>query len=602
MMKFKFIFLCLFWVFTTPTLSAWATENPFALHLEVYTTQNQDPPAIAVLTLTPKEGWHSYGNIQGPSGFPTTIQGNLNEQSLRAFYPQPTPGPDPMDPTLMVDLYMGTTSFFLTIPSQEAKDLQVTFEALLCSNTACWPVHEKLSLRLPALDSLATAESQPWYKDFLQAQSYSDLHVDTRDHAGLSSKDSNPPKRNFQPHYFSPGLEVKTFSKAAGLAFLAGLILNFMPCVLPVITLKLRSFIPTVNQITAHQRQAFTMHNIWFALGMMIYFLILAIIISATGMVWGQIFQKPEAIVALTAIVFALSLSLFGIYDLPLIDLKAKVQTTKHHPRLESFTTGMLATILATPCSGPFLGGVLAWALIQPPEIIALILSCVGLGMASPYLVMAMFPDMYKFLPTPGAWTIHLEHFLGFLLAGTCVYLMSLLPVSLYVKMLILLWIIALGAWIWGKGTNLSQSRKKRWAIRSNVLAAIVLSVLLLFRSGQETNPWTPFDWTHFENQLGQEHMIVEFTADWCPNCKFLEKTVLTPKRSAELAKKYDAKLYQVDLTRHDPSLMALLESLGSKSIPILAIFSKENPETPLVLRDLFTSGQLHTALEKELN
>jgi thiol:disulfide interchange protein DsbD len=104
-----------------------------------------------------------------------------------------------------------------------------------------------------------------------------------------------------------------------------------------------------------------------------------------------------------------------------------------------------------------------------------------------------------------------------------------------------------------------------------------------------------------FETLRGQENLILDFTADWCPNCKFLEKTVLTPEKSAAFAKEHDAILMRVDLTRHDPELMALLESLGSKSIPILAIFPKDNPDSPLVLRDLFTGGQLKEALDQEL-
>jgi thiol:disulfide interchange protein DsbD len=104
-----------------------------------------------------------------------------------------------------------------------------------------------------------------------------------------------------------------------------------------------------------------------------------------------------------------------------------------------------------------------------------------------------------------------------------------------------------------------------------------------------------------FEKLLGQENLILDFTADWCPNCKFLEKTVLAPENSARIAEDHDAILLRVDLTRHEPELMALLESLGSKSIPILAIFSKDRPDSPLVLRDLFTGGQLDEALESEL-
>ena len=594
----RFFLICLVLLTLTSPAGARADE-PYRISLQAYRTDNVEAPVLAVLTLTPSPEWHAYGYIQGPSGFPTEIRATRDGQVLSPLYPPPTPGPDPLDPSLIVELYDGPTPFFIPLTDGPAT-VVVGLKALLCSSTTCQPIKEELELVITTAKALPPAEEQDWWPRFVQAAPGPDSGL------GLEPVTSGevaqtPAARALSPRYFSPGLEVHTLSKAAALAFLAGLILNFMPCVLPVITLKLRSFIPAADSVPKSQRLAFRTHNLFFALGMMLYFLILAGIIAVTGMAWGQIFQEPAAIITLTAIVFALCLSLFGVYDLPLIDLKGKAKGVVHHPRLESFTTGILATILATPCSGPFLGGVLAWALIQPPDIIALVLSCIGLGMASPYLAMALFPGLYRFLPKPGAWTLHLERILGFLLAATCVYLFGLLPTSEYVNMLILLWTIALSAWIWGKWTSLSQDRTRRWSIRGIAVALVVLAAAFLFRPEGHPDPWKNFDMQQFETLRGQENLILDFTADWCPNCKFLEKTVLTPEKSAAFAKEHDAILMRVDLTRHDPELMALLESLGSKSIPILAIFPKGNPDSPLVLRDLFTGGQLKEALDQEL-
>ncbi|MBE1424801.1 thiol:disulfide interchange protein DsbD [Desulfomicrobium macestii] len=594
----RFFLICLV-LLTLASPAGARAEEPYRISLQAYRTDNVEAPVLAVLTLTPSPDWHAYGYIQGPSGFPTEIRATRDGQVISPLYPPPTPGPDPLDPSLIVELYDGPTPFFIPLPDGPAT-VVVGIKALLCSSTTCQPIKEELELVITTAKALPPAEEQDWWPRFVQAAPGPDSGL------GLEPVTSGevaqtPAARALSPRYFSPGLEVHTLSKAAALAFLAGLILNFMPCVLPVITLKLRSFIPAADSVPKSQRLAFRTHNLFFALGMMLYFLILAGIIAVTGMAWGQIFQEPAAIITLTAIVFALCLSLFGVYDLPLIDLKGKAKGVVHHPRLESFTTGILATILATPCSGPFLGGVLAWALIQPPDIIALVLSCIGLGMASPYLAMALFPGLYRFLPKPGAWTLHLERILGFLLAATCVYLFGLLPTSEYVNVLILLWTIALSAWIWGKWTSLSQSRTRRWSIRGIAVALVVLAAAFLFRPEGHPDPWKNFDMQQFETLRGQENLILDFTADWCPNCKFLEKTVLTPEKSAAFAKEHDAILMRVDLTRHDPELMALLESLGSKSIPILAIFPKGNPDSPLVLRDLFTGGQLKEALDQEL-
>lgn len=573
--------------------------DSYALRLEAFRTDDPASPALAVLTLTAEPGWHVYGNIQGPSGFPTVITATDGDNRLAVLYPPPTPGPDPLDPSLTVDLYDGATPFFVPLAALPA-NLKVGVKALLCSSTSCQPIQESLGLTVSDTATLPRAEDQAWWPRFGLAAP--ETEPDPNDTIAAETAAPAPAVEIlFTPRYFAPGLEVQTLSKAAVLAFLAGLVLNFMPCVLPVITLKLRSFIPTVDSVPRNQRQAFRAHNLFFALGMMLYFLILAGVIAVTGMAWGQIFQQPGAIIALTAIVFALSLSLFGVYDLPLVDLKGTARGVAHHPRLESFTTGVLATVLATPCSGPFLGGVLAWALIQPPKIIAVVLSCIGLGMASPYLAMAMFPGLYRLLPRPGTWTMHLERILGFLLAATCVYLFGLLPTSAYLSVLVLLWTIALAAWMWGQWTHLGQSRGKRWSVRGTGLVLVGLAAFFLFRPQTHADPWQHFEMARFRTLLGQENLILDFTADWCPNCKFLEKTVLTPENSLRLAQEHDAILLRVDLTRHDPELMDLLGSLGSKSIPVLAIIPKNRPDSPLVLRDLFTNGQLEDALKAEL-
>ena len=579
--------------------------GPYEVSLRAFRTDDPRVPVLGVVTLVPGPEWHAYGNVQGPSGFPTTVTAEADGVALQALYPRAEPGPDPIEQSLTVELYNGPTPFFLPAAAAPAR-ITARINALLCSATTCQPLREDLELAVTNPASLPRAENQEWWPRYLLSvpgapETPADASSGTPSDASTSDAAPSPPSASFKPRYFAPGLEVHTLSKAAGLAFLAGLILNFMPCVLPVITLKLRSFIPVASGMPMQQRQAFRAHNLFFALGMMLYFLILAGIIASTGMAWGQIFQQPGAIITLTAVVFALCLSLFGVYDLPLIDLKGKATGVRHNPRLESFTTGILATVLATPCSGPFLGGVLAWALIQPPKIIALVLSCIGLGMASPYLAMALLPGLYRLLPTPGAWTVHLERILGFLLAGTCVYLFGLLPTSEYLSVLILLWVIALAAWMWGKLTGLNQTALRRWGIRALGVALVAAVAVYQLRPSEHRDTWQNFERARFDSLLGRENLILDFTADWCPNCKFLEKTVLRPENSARIAGEYDATLLRVDLTHHDPELMALLESLGSKSIPVLAIFSKDRPDSPLVLRDLFTSGQLEEALKAEL-
>ncbi|NCC25287.1 MAG: protein-disulfide reductase [Deltaproteobacteria bacterium] len=580
-------------------------EIPVSLALEVFRMDpvpESGPPIVAVLWIDPDSGWHTYANDPGPGGFPTVVTARLEPDGLDIvpIYPSGQRKPEVYDSSILSNVFEGRTPVFLPIPvvPEDGIELRAQIRMLMCTSTTCLPVEEEVALNLgQPYFSLAVAQGQDWWPVWERSAPGVEKRPDGFSETDAPRETIDPTALNIEPRFFSPGLEVRSMGKAAVFAFLAGLILNFMPCVLPVITLKLRSFIPVVEGSQTRQMRSFREHNLFFALGMLIYFIILAVVIAMTGMAWGEIFQQPVAILVLAAVIFALGLSLFGVYNLPIIDLKAGAS---HHPRIESLFTGMLATILATPCSGPFLGGVLAWALIQPPTVIATVLFCIGLGMASPYMTMAVFPGMYRFLPRPGNWTVHLERILGFVLMATCVYLVGLLPSEDIVEVLILFLAIALGAWMWGNWTSLAQSAFKRWTIRGAALLMVVLTVFVLFRPEPMGQAWRPFTTQEFLDRLGRERIVLDFTADWCPNCKFLEKAVLTPGRRAEWERRYGAIFYQIDLTRENDAGSELLAMLGSRSIPVVALFSEDRPKSPLVLRDLFTTGQIEEALAAE--
>jgi thiol:disulfide interchange protein DsbD len=483
----------------------------------------------------------------------------------------------------------------------------------MCSSGRCRPVNTSTEFKLDNYDpkDLAQASAQDWWSKW-QAAVTLKAEPPSPDAGPLQeaepapagqTKSVAPEKLNLNPQYFSPGMEVEGLAKAILFAVLAGLILNFMPCVLPVISLKLRSLFPGPEQKDMQEhKKRFRLHNLFFALGILIYFLVLATIIAITEMAWGQIFQNPIAVLILATIVFILSLSLLDVFNLPVIDLKGSSHQSSNY-KLEALSTGVLATLLATPCSGPFLGGVLAWGLLQPPLVIATVLTFVGVGMALPYLIMVVYPSFVHIFTRPGNWMIHLERIVAFLLIATCIYLLSLLPPEYYLKALILLWTAGLGAWIWGQWTNLSQSAARRWGIRS-------ISILLILAAGfYAASPpappekvWQEFEMQTFRQQLGQKPLLVEFTANWCPNCKLLEKTVLKEEAVKKLKEQYSLQAIKVDLSYRSPKGMGLLKELGSQSIPLLAIFpAGKESSNPVVIRDLFSEEDLHMALEKAL-
>ena len=402
------------------------------------------------------------------------------------------------------------------------------------------------------------------------------------------------------PKYFSVDLEVGGLAKAILFGLIAGLILNFMPCVLPVISLKLSSLMAVSGMEDKRKRtRHFREHNLFFSLGILGYFLILGALFGLVDLAWGQLFQQAGAMMVLMALVFALGLSLFGVFDLPVLDLKTGIDTSKR-PRLQALFTGLLATLLATPCSGPFLGGVLGWTLNRPPETVILVFFSIGLGMALPYIIMIIFPGLVNLFPKPGGWNLHLERAVGFFLMATALYLFTILPDSYEVRALVLLWCVGLASWIWGKWTTLSDSRRKRFSIRALALAVALGAGAYAVSTPSPMAQWEPFSQQRFRQELGKRPMMIDFTADWCPNCKFLEMTVLTPKTLTSLRQAHDLVLLQADMTQSNPAAETLLRKLGSNSIPVVALFPAGDANSaPMVLRDLFTTSQLRKALEQ---
>lgn len=246
------------------------------------------------------------------------------------------------------------------------------------------------------------------------------------------------------------------------MAFVAGFILNFMPCVLPVIGLKVMAFV----QQAGDSRARTFMLNVWYSLGLMSVFLILATLSVFMGLSWGEQFSSVTFNVILTAVVFAFALSFVGVWEIPIPGFvgsgKVGGLATKEGAS-GAFFKGVLTTILATPCSGPLLGSALTWAVLQPPAIAYAGFACVGLGMASPYLLIGAFPQLVSFLPKPGAWMDTFKNIMGFVLLGTVIFLLTFIPIPYVVPTVALM--MGLWAAFWWIGrVPLTESLDKKAA------------------------------------------------------------------------------------------------------------------------------------------
>lgn len=651
---------------------AFATQPntlPVNFRTEVFRTGSPLPAAtgatangtgiLIVVWIEPQEGYHFYANDPGDSGRPTDLVPAAPGRDMTLLYPAGIAAKDVFDPAATVMIHETATPFFIHLPDGgTAGSLPFAARLLLCSDSNCWPVHEKLTAEWNEENTpLAAAETQVWWPTLARYTAKPALQSETAavktgtDAAALaqelgvslpssgtktlgqatglntgaaSSATSITPSiptsvavplkktqgthspffspdsgYSLSPRYHMQSLEVTTIGAAIFFGLLAGFILNFMPCVLPVISLKLSSLVSASGIIDEHRRMAsFREHNIWFALGIMVWFIMLAAIFSAAGTAWGQLFQDERLVTGLMLLMFALGLSTFGIFELPMLALHGS--TAQQSGKWSAFSTGLLATLLATPCSGPFLGGVLGWAFLQPPLVLAAILLAVGAGMALPYAGMAIFPGLVRLFPKPGNWTVVLQRVVGFFLMGTTGYLLTILPADNLPFLLALLWVTALAAWLWGTFADFNAPRGRRWLVRSLCVALIALPLVYDSTPTTQSIPWKTFRQEQFLSSLGKENMLVDFTADWCPNCKILESTVLTADNRARWAKEYGITYVKVDLTRHNEEGQALLKALGSQSIPVVALFPRgDRAGRPLVLRDLFTTELAESALKE---
>lgn len=569
--------------------------------------------------------YHAYANTPGETGKPTQLDVVLeNEGVLPALYPAGIEKPDIYDPAVKVRVYNGHTGIIVILPDYSGGKLYAgTLDMLLCSSRHCLPVKTQFTGHVPtSLSPLADVAWRDAAENLLERQGDSS--------GALSLEKGTPPpplqsgqpeeKReektggqkeenaapieetdgfdlDLTPQYADENVEIYSLGNALLMGLLAGLLLNAMPCVLPVLTLKVSGLLLMGNLDDRQKLRSFRAHNICFAAGIMTLFTVLALLLGLADMMWGQLYQSQAVLLVLLLLVFLMGLSMLGVFTLPAFDLRLGANTA--NPMLQSYLTGLVSTFLATPCSGPLLGGVLAWAFIQPLPVLMAVFWSVGLGMGLPYIAFSIWPRLAHLLPRPGAWMHIFERILGFLLLGTALYLLSILPRDKHIHILIVLLVTAFGAWLWGSYCSLDAPLWRRRTGNALALLFLAGSIFWALQSPPPAPQWQKFSPETFARDIGRKPMLVEFTADWCPNCKFLEASLLGTKKMGDWQRKYGFELIKVDLTAPNPYAEKLLAQLGSRSIPLTALFPEgQAARKPLVLRDIYGEKTLQDALK----
>ena len=400
-------------------------------------------------------------------------------------------------------------------------------------------------------------------------------------------------------------------------AFAGGVILNVMPCVLPVLTMKVFHVIEQSNQTPQQTR----MHGVAYTGGIIVSFIAFAAIVialraSGERLGWGMQFQSPAFVATLCALIFAFGLNALGVFE-----IAVSVQGGGSGEGYSgSFINGILASIMSTPCSAPFLGSAASFALgagsVWWQTLLMFIL--IGLGLAFPFLIISFVPAVAKLLPRPGAWMETFKKMMGFTLMAAAIWLFGVLQAQ--VKPDSALWflgfLLVLGVALWGieHWGGLIHSLQRRLSVRAIAVAVVAVSgwqMIHLEKASASTAATASssnevvlddhINWAGFNScRVASEHrrkrpVFMDFTADWCLNCKTNEKAFIETKTIRETLKSTQILPMKADMTDDDEEMQAWLEKLGRAGIPAYVIYMPDGSYD--LLPEAITSEMLKARL-----
>ncbi len=390
------------------------------------------------------------------------------------------------------------------------------------------------------------------------------------------------------------------------LALLGGLILNGMPCVLPILSLKLFGLVKAAGQ----SRGAVRTGALATAAGILISFWALAAVaIAARGagaaIGWGVQFQQPGFVGFLAVVVLLFSLNLWGLFEIPLParlarlgDAGAASEGLGGH-----FASGLFATLMATPCSAPFLGTALSFALGQSATTIFLTLTAVGAGLALPYFALAVAPGAVRWLPRPGAWMDTLRGTMGFLLAGALVWLLYVLTAQVVPEGVaffeLALLALALAVWVASRRREGTVARRIAWSLALLLaMAAVVLVARAPVAAARAAGAakggiaWVPFDRAEAERLAASGRLVfLDITADWCVTCKVNERVILNSPEVLAAFRKHDVVAMKADWTNRDDGIARFLADHGRYGIPFYLLYRPGR--APHLFGELVAKGEI---------
>ncbi|HNW41219.1 MAG TPA: thioredoxin family protein [Opitutaceae bacterium] len=393
---------------------------------------------------------------------------------------------------------------------------------------------------------------------------------------------------------------------ALALAFLGGLVLNLMPCVFPVLGIKILGF---VNQ-AGNDRRKVTLHGLAFTLGVLVSFWALAGVLAVlrTGgeqLGWGFQLQSPGFVFALAATMLVFALSLSGVFEFGLGATAVGSRLQAREGWAGSFFTGVLATVVATPCSAPFLAPALGAALAMPTGQAFVVFTAIALGLAAPYLLLSIFPQAVKALPRPGAWMETVKQILAFPLYATTGYLLWVLAGQTtengLLGAILGLVVIALAAWVYGRLTQPGAvpSRRRAGLAGGLVLLAAGAWLGLPKTPAADAIVWEPWSPERVAALRESGRIIyIDFTARWCATCQTNKRLALDNAEVRRAFRERGVVALKADWTNKDPRITEELARWQRSAVPFNLVYRADRPE-PLILPEVLTAGAVIEALRE---
>lgn len=388
--------------------------------------------------------------------------------------------------------------------------------------------------------------------------------------------------------------ELTGFAKALWLAFLGGLVLNLMPCVFPVLSMKGLSLLQMPDKDKAHAR----LYGVVYTLGILTCFLLVAGLLLAlksggAEIGWGFQLQNPMVVLVLSWLLFVIGLNFAGLFEISGSFTNVGTGLARHEGLKGSFFTGMLAAIVATPCTAPFMGAAIGYALLQPAPAALAVFIALGFGLALPYLLICFAPPLQRLLPRPGHWMQTLREFLAFPMFASAVWLIwvyvsqvgingVLTGLAGFILLAMILWLL----------THVPSRGHGRFIVTA--LAAMLVAGLCMIAWTAKTQPRTAQNVSATEQALreqaftpeklatllqGDDPVFVNMTAAWCITCKINEKVAL---KSAEVENLFRARKIQYlkgDWTNQDKDITAFLERYGRNGVPLYVYYAPKGPD-----------------------